>query len=175
MIPIRQRNPAGVVSRASMTRNPVRTAAVLVASMVTLACRDTPVPKLSDARLVGCWKMTDHAGVSAKHGANAVFREVELLSGSFTSQRPDIHRARLGIATDSNTTAYWHLSKDSTAAVVVYSWVYGGHSLELTPRGAGRDSLDGVLRFGSETVQDSLGVVALTRTTCRADVVHSAI
>jgi hypothetical protein len=113
--------------------------------------------------------------LAAKYGADTVFREIELLSGSFTSRRPDIHRARLGIPTDSHTTAYWQLSEDRTAAVVVYSWVYGGLSLELTPRGAGRDSLYGMVRFGSETVDDSLGVVGLTRATCRADVAHSAI
>ena len=177
MIPIRPRNPAGVVSRVSMTRYryPGRTAAVLVSSLLTLACRDTLARKLSDARLVGCWKMTDHAGVSAKYGAERVFREIALLSDSFTSQRPDIHRARLGIPTDSETTAFWHLSTDSTAAVVAYSSGFGGLSLELTSRGAGRDSLDAVARFGSETVEDSLGVVGLTRTTCRADVGHSAI
>jgi hypothetical protein len=119
--------------------------------------------------------MTGHAGLSAKYGADTVFREIELLAGSFTSERPDIHRARLGIPPDSQTTAYWRLSKDSAEAVLVYSWVVGGLSLELAPRGTARDSLDGVVWFGSETVQESLGVVGLTRAPCRAEVVPSAI
>jgi hypothetical protein len=160
-----------------MTRykSPARTATVLVSSVLTLACRGTPVPKLSDAQPVGCWQIAEPLGVSAKYGADTVFGEVELSTGSFTSQRPDIHRARLGVPTDSFTTTYWHLVGDSTAAVVVYSWGTGGLSLELSSHGVGRDSLDGVVRFRSETVDDSVGIVGLAWRPCRADAAHSAI
>jgi hypothetical protein len=171
MIRIRPRNATGVVFQARMTRcrHPAGMLAALISWVIPLACRDTPVTKLSDARVVGCWRIATPAGLSAKYGVDTVFREIELLPGSFTSQRPDIHRARLGIPTDSFTTAYWRLGSDSAEAVVVYSWVYGGLSLAVGPRGTSRDTLDGVVRFGSETVHESLGVVGLTRMTCRAD------